>query len=196
MGLITEMQFRLEYLNRIVSADTLTKINLIYQAEKYSYYTTSMFPVDNRTTKEFKLVKNFLDGVKVERVKFSNGSVKFGYGGVRTDLSDDTQTFSDIVNSQSKSLDTISITDNSSFCKSFLLYHSYFTDSTSSVPSDLSGGMSITTDAKRLRLDSVIEKSCDNSLTVPPYIFTYMAPEGHSTFAPRRLSFGQDHWGL
>lgn len=184
------------YLNKIVSADGLFSITLIYQSEQYSDYTVSLFPVaDNDITdKHCTLVKNYLDGVRLKQINFSNGTVKFGAGGVRTDLGQYTQkTISDIVNTNSKSLDTVTVTDNQNYCKNFILYHSYFVDNTTTLPSALTGGLSVTTDTKRLRLDSIQEKTCDNSLSVPPYKFIYTVPS--DSFAPRRLSFGQDHWG-
>jgi hypothetical protein len=47
------------------------------------------------------------------------------------------------------------------------------------------------TDQYRLRLDSVQESSCDNTLRIPPYKFNYFGEQ-----VPRRLSFGVDHWGF
>ncbi|MFT3682277.1 MAG: hypothetical protein QM791_18535 [Ferruginibacter sp.] len=184
------------YLNKIISADNQFSIVLIYQAEKYSYYTISMYPVadDDVTNKHTTLVKNYIDGVKLSRVNFSNGNVNLSAIGVRTDLGEfQTKTINDFVNTESKSLDTIKITDNEGYCKNFILYHSYFTDNTTTLSTELTGGLSITTDTKRLRLDSIKEKICDNSQYIPAYTFTYTIPSG--TFAPRRLSFGQDHWG-
>ena len=45
-------------------------------------------------------------------------------------------------------------------------------------------------DKKRLRLDSLQELSCDNSVIIPAHKFYY------DNNVPRRLSFGQDHWGF
>lgn len=182
------------YLNKVKTADDKFSIDLIYLSEKYSDYAISMFPVsDWASNKHFDLVKNYIDGVRLSQVNFSNGNVKLLSVGVRTDLGQFTvKTITDMVNTESKSLDTIKITDNQSFCKNFILYHSYFQDNTTPLSSDLFSG-TIVTDTKRLRLDSIKEKTCDNSIEIPPYKFSYTTPSGD--FAPRRLSFGQDHWG-
>ena len=184
------------YLNKIVSADDQFSIVLVYQSEKYSDYAISMFPVgtNDPTNKYCELVKNYVDGVRLSQINFSNGNVKLSPGMTRTDLGQyQMKTISDMVNTESKSLDTIKITDNQNFCKNFILYHSYFIDNSTTLSTELTQA-TITTDTKRLRLDSLQEKTCDNSVVVPPHIFSYTVPL--ADFAPRRLSFGMDHWGF
>lgn len=183
------------FLNKIKSADNKFFIDLIYQPDKFTDFTMSLFPVaaDDQFNKHSMLVKNYVEGVRLSQVNFSNGNIKLLPGMIRSDLGDfSTITWSDIVNTTSKSLDTIKITDNQNFCKNFILYHSYFVDNNTSLPSSLSVS-TIITDTKRLRLDSIIEKTCDNAIAIPPYKFSYTVPS--ADFVTRRLSFGQDHWG-
>lgn len=186
------------YLNQIVSPDGNFSIRLIYAAENYSYYTISMFPVASNATpgtKEYNLVKNYVQGVRLSKVNVSNGTVNFVPGTTRTDLgSYQYSGIEDSVNTQAKALGAIEITDSNTVCKKYLLKYTYFTDNTSGLPSGLTD-VSITTDTKRLRLDTLQEISCDNSLSVPPHLFTYSTPVGNESFAPRRLTFAQDHWG-
>src|SRR6202020_1072780 len=52
-------------------------------------------------------------------------------------------------------------------------------------------GYNIQSDTYCLRLDSVKETSCDATVSVPPYKFSY-----YSELVPRKLSFGLDHWGF
>jgi hypothetical protein len=185
------------YLNKIKTADDRFFIDLIYQAEKYSYYTISMFPVadGDLLNKHVTLVKNYMDGVRLSRINFSNGSVELLPGAVRTDLGEyQTKTITDLVNTESKTLETIKISDNQNICKSYTLYYSYFTDDISPLPFGLSGGLAVNTDTRRLKLDSILEKSCNSIKLIPPYKFNYNIPSG--SFAPRRLTFAQDHWGF
>lgn len=187
------------YLNRIISADNQFSINLIYVSEQYSYYTISMFPITDGDLQEkhCTLVKNFLNGVRLSKIDFSNGNIQFNLGSVRSDLGDyqNTSMF-DIVNTNSKTLGSVTISDNANFCKKYRFYYSYFQDNTSVLPSILQSSP-ITTDTKRLKLDSIGQQSCDNSLLIPSYVFDYAKPDGSPNyFAPRRLSFAQDHWGF
>ncbi len=194
-GLTSGAVYSAWYLNKIVSSDNQFSIVLTYQTEDYSDYAISLFPVAYSDIDNIhcKLVKNYIDGVRLNQINFSNGNVKFSAVGVRTDLGQyAVKTMDDMVNTDAKSLDTVKITDNNNYCKNYILYHSYFQDNTTGLSSKLTG-LTINTDKKRLRLDSIVEKTCDNSLKIPPYTFTYTVPSG--SFAPRRLSFGQDHWG-
>ena len=195
------------YLNKIVSADGVFTITLIYTAESYSYYTTSMYPIPSvrnpnmfAYTWEYDLVKNFIDGVRLSQIKFANGEIDFAPGSLRQDLGfgKNSAIISDVPNNDvylgARSLGSISIKTNN-FCKKDSLFTSYFFDNT-----PLSGGLftvpgsslaNITSDQYRLRLDSIQEISCDNTLQVPPYKFTY-----YTGTVPRKLSFGIDHWGF
>lgn len=179
------------YLNKVVSTDGVFTINLYYQPESYSYYTISMFPVEyNKTTAEYKLVKNFVTGVRLSQISFSNGKVDFLANTVRTDLSGTTQSFVDDMNAQSNRLDSIKISDKVSHCRKFLFSYDYFQDNTSSLPDSFSF-YTITTDRTRLKLLSLQETSCDRVTSIPSYTFDYFTEP-----VTRRLSFGQDHWGF
>ncbi len=179
------------FLNKIASADGQFAINLMYQTENYSYYTTSMFPVDgNSSDNEYNLVKNVLQGVKLKQISFPNGNINFSTGAVRTDLSDNALILNDNVNTEARSLDTIKISDNGNFCKSYVLSFSYFIDAATSLTGFYSTYNFLQTDRKRLRLDSLKEVSCDGALVIPAYKFEYYAG------VPRRLTFAQDHWGF
>ncbi|MEP7238922.1 MAG: hypothetical protein ABI685_13680, partial [Ferruginibacter sp.] len=190
------------YLNKIESPDNLHAITLTYLPENYSYYTIAMFPVSydanngtagmngTNNTWGYNLIKNVVNGVRLSNITFSNGKLDFIGAVNRLDLSDASIALSpEYVNNQARRLDTIKISNNSSFCKSLTLFYNYFVDNT-----PLQGnfsGYGIQTDAKRLKLDSIQEKSCDNTASNPPYTFSYFSEQ-----APRGLSFGQDHWGF
>lgn len=190
------------YLNKVESPDNMHNITLTYLQENYSYYNISMFPVsyDNGTTAGmngssnivgYNLIKNVVTGVRLSTITFSNGTVDFIGTATRLDLNDASTSFTpEYVNTQAKRLDTIKVSsNNSSFCKKLIFSYSYFTDNAA-----LQGyfaGYGLQTDSKRLRLDNIQEKSCNSLNNNPPYIFTYF-----SELLPRRLSFGQDHWGF
>jgi len=184
------------YLCKVVSADKQFAINLTYQAESYGYFTSSTFDFDKATITNspipgVDLVKNIIQGVRLSQISFPNGTVTFTPGSVRTDLSDATLLLDDNVNTSAVALAGIKITDGGSYCKNYNFSYSYFTAGNTSLPTAYTTGISLTTDQQRLKLDAVQEVSCDGTVSVPPYQFTYVAP----TSVPRRLSFGVDHWG-
>ncbi|WP_162915396.1 hypothetical protein [Paraflavitalea soli] len=197
---MTDRLFASWFLNKIVSADGMFSINLTYAAENYSYFTLSMFPVNgnfssnwtNPSQNEYKLVKNYVQGVRLNQVSFSNGIVSFLPGSNRTDLSNSYfagATYDDNANTEAKVLDAIAVTNNQGFCKKFRFFYSYFTAPDENLPGYLSN-YSIQSDRYRLRLDSLQELTCNNTLSLPPHRFIY-----NSSTLSRRLSFGQDHWG-
>jgi len=181
------------YLHKVVSSDGLFNITLTYQQENYGFFTTQMFPVEGNSTnvKEYKIIKNVIEGVKLSRINFPNGTVNFLANTVRTDLSDNTSMLSDNVNTQAKSLDIINITDSNGFCKKINFWYSYFNDITTNLTGTYALETYLQTDRKRLRLDSVRESTCDDALKNPPHKFDYF-----TDFLPRRLAFSQDHWGF
>ncbi|MHA4808474.1 DUF5977 domain-containing protein [Flavitalea flava] len=187
------------YLNKIVSPDNQFSIQLGYQPETYGYFTLSTFPVSGTTVPneigahfEYDLVKNIVTGVRLSKISFPNGTVNFIGGSVRTDLSDNIASISDGVNQQCKTLGAIQITDSAGFCKRYNFSYGYFTDNSTPLSGFLlSANYNLQTDKQRLRLDSVTEVSCDNSVNVPPHKFSYF-----TEMVPRRLAFGFDHWGF
>ena len=186
------------YLNKVVSKDSMFTINLNYTQENYSYYTLSMFPLNSTNLigqYEYKPVKQFIQGVRLSSITTLSGQVIFNTStSTRSDLSAYTpQTMYDATNTDAKSLGSIQITNNNGFCKQYNFSYGYFHDGVNGLNGQLSNWLSlynITSDANRLRLDSIQEVSCDNSITVPPYRFSY-----YSEMVPRLLSFGIDHWG-
>ena len=199
------------FLNKVVSADGIDSILLNYQAENYSYYNISMFPVYYQPSGqsiqyvgtwasypyEYDVEKNFISGVRLSSITFPNGTVTFNAGAnARTDLGGySSQTMTDQINTEAKPLGNIQISDNGNFCKKYNFYYNYFYDNVTT----LNGGLfqaypnlnTINTDKYRLRLDSVQEVSCDGTINLPPYKFSYF-----SEAVPRKLSFGIDHWGF
>jgi hypothetical protein len=83
-------------------------------------------------------------------------------------------------------LDHIEIS-NGAFCKKFHLAYQYTIDRTSA-----SIGID-NENKKRLLLNSVQEKSCDNTIIVPAYTFEY---DIKNNYLPHSLTAGTDHWGF
>jgi hypothetical protein len=193
------------FLNKVVSADGMDSVTLTYATENYSFYQVSLYPIAGASyiwpsgtpaNTGTDLAKNFVSGVRLSSITFPNGTISFTPSATaRQDLSGGTNltsTFNDINNNNSFSLGSISIANNSGFCKKDTFYYSYFFDNTA-----LSGKLypfyssyNLHTDEYKLRLDSVGEFSCDASLKIPPYKFSYFSER-----VPRRLTTGIDHWG-
>lgn len=205
-GNINSQVFSSYYLHKIVAADSVHTISFDYEEEKYGYHTLSTFPISNVPNlpdpnnpvvyqqKEFELVKNNIDGVRLTGIHFSTGDVLFTAATtVRTDLGAFLDGgLDDLPNTQARALDNITV-QTEGFCKKFSFTYSYFRafEATLSRYLTTSTGSSITTDKSRLRLDKITEQSCDGSLSVSPWLFYY-----NGDFLPRRLSFAQDHWGF
>ncbi len=206
------------YLSKIVAADGIHTIQFSYQRETYSYYTLLTNPIpepvyvdpkylaDNPLLgdlalhpKSAQLAKENIDGVRLAKISFSTGSVVFNAAATpRTDLSSYLLGgLAEIINTEARALDNIQIKDNGTsapnFCKQFAFAYSYFGgDDTKLAPGLLTpDGSPIKTDKTRLKLDSVLEQSCDGTVTTKPWKFAY-----NGTFLPRRLSYAQDHWGF
>lgn len=186
------------YLNKIVSADGISVINLNYQLDKYAYYTlrsTHSPTTINGSSSDYDVVKNLVAGVRLSQISTSNGKIDFIPGSVRQDLSNWTsgtdQGINEAsVNTTSPALGSIKISDNiGSLCKQFNFSYNYFFDN-STPDLAITNGLTITSDKKRLQLTSLQELSCDASILIPPYNFSYYAET-----PPRILSFGKDHWG-
>jgi hypothetical protein len=184
------------FLNKIVSGDGQFTINLIYQAESYGFFTLSLFPIDPTNyglqgVPGVDLAKDIITGVRLSQISFPNGTVTFQPGAARTDLSDPTAGKVDNVNTNATTLGAIQISDGNGYCKNFNFNYTYTQDNQTTLPTTLTAGDAITTDAWRLYLSSVQEVSCDGTASAPPYSFSYISPNG----LPRRLSFAVDHWG-
>lgn len=182
------------FLNRISSPDSYHNINLNYAQENYAYPTIAMvsFTSGDADKTGYSVIKNFVEGVALSSITWSEGSITFTRNSNREDLSGAVLAeINDETNTTAKSLQAIEIKSTSnSFCKKILFYQNYFYDGNT----PLKGGMSfhnISSDRKRLRLDSIREISCTSGIELPAHKFEYF-----SEFVPRRLSFGQDHWGF
>jgi YD repeat-containing protein len=198
------------YLNKIVSADGLSAITLIYEKEQYSYYALSTSPKSNAQSTagawdwiyEYDIVKNFINGVRLNKIIFQNGEMVLNPGNSRTDMSGfqdkswyDSPDDASHAYLNAKTLGSISI-QSPDLCKTFNFNYGYFYDGSSlnsklcqnSFPSICNN---IQSDKYRLKLESVQETACDGSVSVPPYTFSYF-----SETVPRKLSFGVDHWGF
>ena len=194
------------YLNKILSADGIDSINLTYQPETYSYYALAPTPVLNSNYVPtgggpnqvgYNVVKNFITGVRLSKISFPNGTVSFTPASApRSDLSAGspvTEALTDDANTSAYALGSVTITNNQGLCKKDSLYYDYFYDGTSLASSNfmqLYNEYNIHSDEYKLRLDSLKETSCDGTLAVPPYKFSYFGG-----IVPRRLSFAIDHWG-
>jgi len=177
------------YLNKVVSADGNSTINLTYHANAYSYYTISMAPA-NQGQKGYSLVRNYIHGVELESITSSNGQINLiPSTDAREDLSDMNTNGVEGVNTSAKSLSRIDILQKGSqaLLKSYLFTYGYFVDDAGTVATDMNV---VTTDKKRLKLLSIQEKSATGALN-PPYSFYYFSEP-----VPRRMTFGQDHWGF
>jgi YD repeat-containing protein len=196
------------FLNKIISADGTDSITFTYAQEQFSEYSLAMYPIStlsgniNPASGGYGLVKTFIKGVRLATINFPNGQVTFTPSpSPRSDLDGyNPMVFtgqSNTVNSNnlypSFSLGSIGISNTSGFCKKDSFYYGYFQDNINNLNGLLSGysGYNIHSDTYRLCLDSVQETSCDGTVSVPPYKFSY-----YSELVPRKLSFGLDHWGF
>ncbi|MCD2421224.1 hypothetical protein LQ567_00515 [Niabella pedocola] len=189
------------FLNKVSSADGLFSINLSYQPERYSYYTFSteqvagtVIPPDFPSgVRDAYLVKNSVEGVRLSQISFPNGTVDFIPSSIpREDLAGyDANDIREYANTEAKALQEVRIANANGFCKKYVFHYNYFTSLTSSPPVVQRENITVTSDTKHLRLDSLQEQSCDLSVKSGMYKFEYFN-EG----VPRSLSFGQDYWGF
>ncbi len=191
------------FLYKIESPDSKFVVNLTYAEEDYSYYTLSLFPLAfgyQGTSTGYDLAKNFMYGVRLSSITFPNGSVNFvASSTVRQDLSSQTSGLNDVdptgLSTNARALDRIEIIDGSTCIKTFAFDYGYFYDSTHPLTGPWAlweSTFSIHSDKKRLKLNSVTERTCDGSLAKPPHVFSYF----DESSVPRTLSLAQDHWGF
>jgi hypothetical protein len=190
------------FLNKIMSSDGIDSITFQYTKENYSYYTLAFnklpygqYVPTNPTKICIGLIKNCISGVRLTQINFANGSISFTpVPATRSDLSDYNNFGSlyDGADTSAHALGSISIKNTNGFCKKDSFYYSYFTDNTALNSLFFTGYSldSLHSDKYRLRLDSIQETTCDASIKLPPYKFSYF-----SELVPRKLSFGIDHWG-
>jgi YD repeat-containing protein len=197
------------FLNKVVSADGMDSITFTYAQEEFSEYSLSMFPASTLSGANpypsiggYGMIKTFIQGVRLTGINFPNGNITFTpFASPRSDLDGyNPMVFTGQPNTiisnnllPSYSLGSIQISNANGFCQKDSFYFGYFHDGVNTLNGLLSGfsGYNIQSDTYRLRLDSVKETSCDGTVSVPPYKFSY-----YSEQVPRKLSFGLDHWGF
>ena len=183
------------YLNKIVSADGNSTINLSYQRDKYAFYTFGNSPIFSAgsLSNKYELTKNLLAGVRLSTIAGANERIDFTPGAARQDVSSWNvpvldESITDNPNTTSPVLGDLKIYDISGNCfKKYNFYYNYFIDSTTTIHPNF---LSTKTDMKRLRLDSLKEQACDGAIILPPYKFDYFTEKVN-----RKLSFSRDHWG-
>ena len=184
------------YLLKVESADKKYKINLTYDDEGYSYLNSAStkFNIFSGTSSSSGIqysgsfsvdgyhptITTYVSGKKLTQITNSSGTetVNFVSTNDRNDL-DDGQglTLSTV---KAKSLDKIEIVTGDK-CQKFDFVYTYFQDGTNYTNYSFS---------KKLKLESVTQKSCDGSIVNPPYTFTY-----DGNFLVNRISKAIDHWG-
>ncbi|MEJ1237448.1 hypothetical protein WBG78_04940 [Chryseolinea sp. T2] len=191
------------YLYKVESADRKYKIDLNYRAETYAYYdyipqqcaSCSSFVPFSVGTEYVNLLKTMVTGVAVNQITSSNEIITFVVPTTTTyreDLARNTAITAEEANNSAKALSEIKIqSTRSTYCTTYKLTQSYFT-STAAQPQKLDFFGTFQSDKKRLKLDAIQKFVCESTVSEPPYIFNYYEP----TAVPRRLSFGQDHWGF
>jgi hypothetical protein len=181
------------YLKRVSTIDNKSKINLTYTKEIYRYgYRTSNGSALTGTmnTPTGGYLENVVDifGYRLDNITTSLGNEKVSFivGEDRTDVK---TTPGALAAENAKRLASIKV-ENGSYCKSFVLTHTYFTDN--------SGKKTSQDTDNRLKLDKVQEFPCVANVNTPPvepYVFTYNGKPGNESFLPNRLSSAIDHWG-
>ncbi len=145
----------------------------INEEGSYSQFAENIVPTYSQTTVDSKLISKIKAGLTEINFYYSN----------RNDLLP-------LLNEYAKKLDRIEVNlvdQNGNFescIKKFIFNYS------TTISTDILNYPQDNTSNKRLFLNSLIESSCDNSLT-KPYTFIY-----NSTLLPNRLSFAQDKWGF
>ncbi len=125
-----------------------------------------------------------IESYRLKDIHYTYGDVSFEYEtGARTDL--DVHTNS---SHTAAALSEIKVRNGIVVCKNVVLDQSYWQDTRT--PFD--GPFENTAVNYRLRLDRVVENSCDGSIQ-HPYDLKYIGEEDN--FLPNRLTKATDHWG-
>ncbi len=179
----TELYTTTWYLLKVATPDQKYKINLTYDDEGYSYlssasikYEVELLSTTNVQGYQYsntsgdayhKTRRTYMSGKKLIGISSTTESLSFIANNVRTDIDDD-RGFTIFGNKPAKSLDKITI-QTGTLCQEYDFAYSYYSDPTQ-VSSFSPNSNSIT---KKLRLESVAQKSCDGSISNPSYLFTY-----------------------
>ncbi len=181
------------FLYKVESADDQFSVELTYTQEEYSHYSLAIGgakPYGNSAYSN--LVKNSIQGVRLTSIDFSNGKVDFipDTTDIREDLSNFRFGISDGPNTEAYALWKIKISGTASdMCKVFEFDYGYFNDTTTPLPNPIT--TAVTRDKKRLKLNSLQEKSCDGTVVIPARQFSYY----DELMVPRILTYALDHWG-
>jgi RHS repeat-associated protein len=182
------------YLKKITSADGVNNIVLNYtpEAYRYNYRVSYGKPSISNPWPKFEggYSQNTTDisGFRLNYIQTSTEKVTFVAGAERTIPGGDLRISSyNATFEKAKKLDTIKV-ENGTFCKSFILSQTYFNDDDPAINSGKP-------EDNRLKLNSIQEKSCDGTVSVPAHIFTYYGKAGKLNYLPNRLSSAIDHWG-
>ncbi|MBL7818777.1 MAG: RHS repeat-associated core domain-containing protein [Saprospiraceae bacterium] len=188
------------YLLRVETADKKYKINLVYDDEGYSYLNSASVSLNYNkqpltTTQSYDYAsttgvdafhtttRSYIAGKKLTKIYATSDTVNFISNNVRADLDIDNLGITGFYSKPAKSLDKIEVKTGDK-CQQFDFVYTYFQDLANPTPSNPSV-------AKKLRLETVTQKSCDGSIINPPYTFTYNGNE-----IKYRLSKAIDHWGF
>jgi len=195
------------YLTRIVAPNG-RRIDLEYESDRYSFFDLATESVSGGNAfldlGNQMIMRTAIDGRRLSKIKTSTEEISFVANTTREDLSDyeNTGGTEEINNITTKKLDRIEVnTLDGHHLRIFDFHQSYFNCSDGRLPRflELDPGIRsyFVTDKKRLRLDSVVEKSGDLSIINPGHVFKYQETDatGQLMTLPRRMSFQQDHWG-
>lgn len=176
------------YLQKITSHDGLHSITYTYEDEhtrytslgsNYEYSTaisTSMCTSAGGNSTTVQPMYSFVDGKRLSSITTSTGLETVTFVAETSERQDVTQSSNPL---KTKALDKINIT-SSAYCTTYDFTYHYSQSSGGTAP-----------EYKRLILDALQEKSCNNSFTIPAYTFTYTDADA----LPQRLSKQVDHWG-
>ena len=183
------------YLTRMESANGEHWINFAYAAEQSSYCTKATqvyIRAGSGALGNYEIANDVTitgtDGRRISQITTSSGftTVDFIATAARTDLTGYNDGSS--TNTSAKSLSKIEIRYGPN-CKAFTLNNSNYFQYTGL--NTYGNAPAYAQEAKRLKLVSVQESTCDNSIILPAYQFSYE----ETNQIPRRGSFSQDHWG-
>ncbi|MBK8506124.1 MAG: hypothetical protein IPL46_30360 [Saprospiraceae bacterium] len=193
------------YLVRVESHDQKHSINLSYATEKYHY----PYPASAENYNTTQISNCGVTGSSgVRYLNRYNTDVNYSYiEGMRlTQITNSggTQTVTFVVSSSDRDdidsdlsypaypLSRIEVRNGSTYGKRFDFSQTYFQSNYNSTD-NIGPGTASSPWYKRLKLNSIQEKSLNGSVTINPWTFTYF---GTNNALPHRLSRAVDHWGF
>jgi hypothetical protein len=181
------------YLKRIVSADGQSSIILNYTEEIYRYSSKSMATSENQIgvpSGGYAQSSVNILSYRLSSIVTTTETVNFIAGADRQDVTTVVARTDLAGGNNAKTLAAIEII-NGDKCKRYELNQTYFEDASAAQSGQYTD--------KRLKLNSVQEKSCGAAtpvVVIPPHTFEYYAPTtGNANYLPNRLSSAIDHWG-